>query len=103
MPWIDVEKDVGAFVKALIDAPAPTQVLAISEWMTCKEWLKIWSASTGVKSRFEEAQAGDHPSDDPTGLKLEFLQTSQFLVDFGFTGGDPDVLMPEDVSSMFRF
>lgn len=98
MPWIDVEKDAGAFVKVLIDAPAPTQILAVSEWMTCKKWLDLWSATTGVRSRFEEAPYEAATTDDPSGLKLEFVQTAQFLMDFGFTGEDPDVLLPADVS-----
>ena len=99
MPWIDVEKDAGGFVKALIDAPAPTQILAVSEWMTCRKWLDVWSATTGVRSRFEEADPEAATADDPSGLKLEFFQTGQFLVDFGFTGGDSDVMLPEDVST----
>jgi len=99
MPWIDIEKDLGGFVNALINAPAPTQVLAVSEWMTCKKWLEFWSATTGRRARFEEAQAGAaRTMEDPSGLALQFTQTAQFVTEFGFTGGDPEVLMPEAVS-----
>ena len=100
MPWIDVEKDTGAYVKALIEAPAPTQILGVSEWLTCREWLTLWSSITGVPSRFEAADPAQlNVDNDPTGLTHGFLQTAQFMADFGFTGGDTDVLMPEDVST----
>lgn len=98
MPWIDIDHDLGAFVNALIAAPAPTQVLAASEWLTPKEWLQLWSAATDVKARFEEATSKDAPEDDATGLQLGFAQTGKFLQEFGYTGNDPDVLMPEEVS-----
>ena len=55
MPYIDIEKDTGSYVHALIKAPAPTQVLAVSEWATPRQWLEQWSQATGVASRIERA------------------------------------------------
>lgn len=98
MPYIDVEKDTGPFVKALIDAPAPTQVLAVSEWATAREWLALWSQVTAVGTRVEQADAEEFENNDPTGFMRSILETGRFVGELGFTGGDEKILMPHDVS-----
>jgi hypothetical protein len=100
MPYIDIEKDAGAFVHALIKVPAPTQVLAVSEWATCREWLEQWSRITGIQGRVEQADASEFQGNDPTGFMKSVLETGQFCGEFGFTGGDENILMPEEVSAM---
>jgi hypothetical protein len=99
MPYIDVERDTGSFVKALIDAPAPTQVLGLSKWATPNEWLALWSEVTGIAARIEQASSEEFERNDPTGLMKSVSQTGQFVGEFGFTGSDEKILMPEDVSS----
>ena len=97
LPWIDVEKDCGGVVRALFDAPAPTHVLCVSEWLTGGQFLNLWSRQTGVPAVYEESTE-THTKDDPTGLALQFSQTMKYIVDFGYTCGDPEVVLPEDVS-----
>ena len=101
MPYIDVGRDTGSFVKALIDAPAPKQVLALSKWATPNEWLALWSQVTGVTARVEQADAKEFESNDPTGFMRSILETGQFVAEFGFTGSDENILMPEDVRPNF--
>lgn len=102
MPYIDVERDTGSFVKALIDAPAPTQILAFSEWATPSEWLALWSQVTGVATRIEQADTKEFEGNDPSGFMRSILETGQFVAKFGFTGKDEQILMPEDVSLTFE-
>ncbi|KAI7310542.1 hypothetical protein KC315_g12576 [Hortaea werneckii] len=99
IPWVDVEKDTGAFVKALIEAPPKTQLLGVSEWMTFSDWATLWSNVTGVRSRFEDnvSQEPPPPSNDTFDFKMMFLQTGYFVTEFGYTGGDPDVVGPEEL------
>jgi hypothetical protein len=87
----------------LIRAPAPIQVLAVSEWATPQEWLEQWSRITGVKSRIERADFDQFRADDPTGFMGMMLETSGFMEEFGFTGKDKNILMPEEVSDMEPF
>jgi len=96
-PFVDVEKDTGAFVKALIDAPAPMHVLGTSETLTVAEFLALWSEETGMPSRHEQSPEEEMTKDDVTGLGLEFLETFKFVDEFGYNGGET-VLLPEDVS-----
>lgn len=98
MPYIDVEKDTGSYVHALIKAPAPTQVLAVSEWATVKQWLEQWSRATGVASRAERVDFDHFRGDDPTGFMGMMIETSGFIEELGFAGGDRRILMPEEVS-----
>jgi len=99
MPYIDVERDIGSFVKALIDAPAPTQVLALSKWATPREWLALWSQVTGFASRIAQADAEEFKGNDSTGFMRSVFETGQFVSEFGFTGSDERILMPGDVSA----
>ncbi|KAK5111523.1 hypothetical protein LTR62_004818 [Meristemomyces frigidus] len=97
IPWLDVEKDLGSFVAALFRAPAPTQVLCVSEWLSERQWLGQWTRATGIPSRLEpELSLHDHVDHDPTGLSRQFSETMKYIEDFGYTCGDPDVLVPEE-------
>jgi hypothetical protein len=100
MPYIDIEKDAGAFVHALVKAPAPTQVLAVSEFATSRTWLEQWSIITGFHGQVEQADASEFQGNDPTGFMKSVLETGQFCGEFGFTGRDENILMPEQVSAM---
>lgn len=82
------EQDAGAFVKALIDVPAPTQLLCVSEHLTPTQWMDTWSRITGVVGRVEELPAEASLEKDPIGFKASVLETGLFVRDFGFTGGD---------------
>ncbi|GAB1737777.1 hypothetical protein NU219Hw_g2184t1 [Hortaea werneckii] len=99
IPWVDVERDTGAFVKALIEAPPKTQLLGVSEWMAFDDWAALWSNVTGVRSRFEDTafQQPPRPSSDVFDFKTMFSQTGYFVNEFGYTGGDPDVVGPEEL------
>ncbi|GAB7324559.1 hypothetical protein MBLNU13_g08459t1 [Cladosporium sp. NU13] len=97
MPYIDIEKDTGSYVHALIKAPAPTQVLAVSEWATPRQWLEKWSQATSVASRIERAGPEQFKGDDPTGFMGMMIETSGFIEELGFAGGDRRILMPEEL------
>lgn len=67
--------------------------------MTFDEWAALWSEVTGVKSKFEDAIPKEAPSTNGGfDFKAVLLQTGDFLTEFGFTGGDPNVVEPEEVS-----
>lgn len=101
-PLVDVEKDTGAFVKALIDSPAPISVLGTSETLTMEEFLALWSKETGIPSRHEVSPEEEMLKNDVTGLGLEFAETFRFVDEFAYVGGDTEVLQPDDVSLPFE-
>lgn len=69
--------------------------------MTFDEWATLWSDVTGVKSKFEATLPKEAPSTNGGfDFKAVLLQTGDFLTEFGFTGGDPNVVEPEEVSDL---
>ncbi|KAK3669209.1 hypothetical protein LTR78_010906 [Recurvomyces mirabilis] len=100
LPWVDVQRDLGSFVEALIRTSAPTQVFVVSEWLSGQQWLDQWTKVTGVQARYEAGMSLHERVDkDPTGLSLHFSQTMRYIEDFGYTCGDPSVLMPEELEA----
>lgn len=54
LPFIDIKHDLGAFVHALVQAPAGLQVLGVTEQLTSAEWIALWARENGVKGSFEK-------------------------------------------------
>ena len=99
IPWIDVSRDTGAFVKALIDAPAGLQVVGASEYLSARQWLQLWSAHTGIKAAYELTTLEEFSGHDPTGLMREVGELLMYIEEFGFDGGDPNILTADQVGS----
>ena len=97
VPWIDVAKDTGAFVSALIKAPAGTHVVGASEELSLQQWLDIWSSQIGVSARLERMDRNLVVQNDPTGIMEEMMESFEFMEEHPFDGGDPDVLSPDEV------
>jgi hypothetical protein len=53
---------------------------------------------TGVTTQIEQATAAEFKGDDSTGFMRSVFETGQFVGEFGFTGKDEKILMPQDVS-----
>lgn len=98
-PWVDVERDTGNFVSALVRAPAPTHLLGVSEFLSYNQWVSLWSAHTGVKTQFHNVPVELFTADDPSGLKRTMADVMKSIEEFGYTGGDPDVITPDEVSA----
>ncbi|KAK0865502.1 hypothetical protein LTS02_005304 [Friedmanniomyces endolithicus] len=96
-PWIDVERDTGAFVKALLDAPGGTQVVGASEYLNGSEYFKLLCDHLGAKGTYTEVPFDSMVSDDPTGFKLEIAQVYAFVNEFGYDGGDPEVVTADEL------
>ncbi|KAF2096457.1 putative hscarg dehydrogenase [Rhizodiscina lignyota] len=97
IPWVATERDTGAFVKALVEMPAGKQIIGVSEYMTWPEWTKLWGRVLGVEAKFVQLPMDQFLSDVPEVLKRELYESFAFNAEFGWTGGDPDVLKPTDL------
>lgn len=98
LPWIDTSRDTGAFVKALVDLPAGNDLLGVSQSMTTREWIELWGRVMGVKVGFKQVSADEFFEGVPPPMKIELQDAFEYIEKFGYTGGDPDVLLPEKVS-----
>ncbi|KAK3070999.1 hypothetical protein LTR53_009447 [Teratosphaeriaceae sp. CCFEE 6253] len=96
-PWIDVERDTGAFVSALIDAPGGTQVVGASQYITLNQYLKLLCDHLGVAGTYKRTAFEDNVKDDPTHFKLELAEVYAYVMEFGYDGGDPEVITPDEL------
>ena len=97
MPFVVAHEDTGAFVKALVDLPAGTNLLGVSEHMTFPEYTKLWGDVMGVKATFKEVSEEEFFQGMPEPLKKELVETFRYVEEFGYTGGDPEVKDAEQV------
>lgn len=97
IPWIDVDADTGSFVSALLKAPAGTQVEGASEYLSARDYMKLWTEHLGVHIEFAQASAEEFIGEDPTGLKRMYTEAFLFTEDFGYFGGDPAVKSADQV------
>jgi hypothetical protein len=83
-PFIYTHKDTGPFVKALVDLPAGTNLLATSENLTWPEFTKVWGDVLGVKAIYKEVSFEEHLDGVPGGLNEELLDSFKCANEFGF-------------------
>ena len=99
MPFVVAEQDTGPFVKVLVDMPAGKDAVAVSEYMTFPEWAEIWGRVHGVKIQYKQVSNEELFEGIPDDFMREIRDGFDYINDFGFTGGDPDVLEPSQVST----
>ncbi|KAK3624617.1 hypothetical protein LTR56_014379 [Elasticomyces elasticus] len=97
VPIIDIDRDTGAFVHALLAAPGGIQVTGASEFLPFKTYLQLLCDHLGTSGTFETIPFDGTVKDDPTGWKLELVQVYAFIKEFGYSGGDPEVLTADDL------
>lgn len=100
MPFVVPHEDTGVFVKALVDLPPGKNILGVSENMTWPEWAELWGDILGVKATFKQVSEDEFWQGAPDPLKKELAETFAYVEEFGYTGGDPEVLTVEQVSLM---
>lgn len=98
MPLVVAERDAGAFAKALVvDLPVGKNLMGVSEWMTFDEYAELWGRVNGVKTNYKTISKEEFFEGVPDILAKELGDSFDYIEEFGFTGGDPDVLSPEQV------
>ncbi|KAM0330567.1 hypothetical protein ACHAQA_003514 [Verticillium albo-atrum] len=102
LPWVVVEKDTGIFVKALVEKPAGRSVLAYSQMATWSEFWTLWAEVIGVKVQVKEAGLAEYFEPLPEPARAEFQDSLLYILEFGYTGGDPEVVSLADLDSLAK-
>ena len=97
MPHVVADRDTGSFVKAVVDLPPGKNLLAVSEYMSFPEWVDVWSRVLGVEATYKQVSNDAFFENVPEALGEELKVSFDYIEEFGFTGGDPDVLEPGQV------
>ncbi|KAK0763282.1 hypothetical protein N5P37_004269 [Trichoderma harzianum] len=97
MPFVVPDKDTGAFVKALLDVPPGKTLIGVSEMMTFSTWVEIWGRVLDVQAAYQEVSPGEFYKDFPQPVGQELMDTNEYMIEFGYTGGDPEVMYPNEL------
>lgn len=106
LPFIWILRDTGPLVKKLVEDVQPgARLLGVSKMASYREYLGTWArvvgkelaGDQGIKKvspeEFAEQMRGDKDH------KEHMLETWVFAAEFGYDGGDPEMLYPKDASS----
>lgn len=97
-PIIDPQKSTGPFVRALLDEPAGTSLLAYDSSLTIAEAMDVWSEVTGKEAGF--AQLTLEEMHESSGLPYEVLHGPAFLGEYDFMAGvGGRVITPEELKT----
>lgn len=98
-PFVDPRADVGHFVKMLVGVEAGKNLLGVASWVSWKEWMELFGERVGVKEvKYEEMSVAEMAEMIPGGFGKELADMYQYIDRFGYDGGDPGVVTPEQVS-----
>ena len=98
IPVVDTCADTGAFVKGLLSVPPGRNVLGYSSLVSKEEYMRLWCRHLGVKGAFKQVSADEWDKQFPESMRKEVAEASAYAEEFGYHGGDPDVVHPKDVS-----
>jgi len=101
LPHFNVEKDMGHIVHAAIKTSPGKTILAAGSMVSWEDQLKIWCDTNNVSfGGFDELSIEQFEMFLPVpGLGRELGQMMAFMDEFGYDGGDPNTVAPQDVSS----
>ncbi|KAK3627757.1 hypothetical protein LTR56_000257 [Elasticomyces elasticus] len=96
---VDARRDTGKFTRALLDVPAEVNALGAGGIVSWSDFASLWGKHHGVDCRVERLNREVLEQAIPGGIGAEFADMFEYAAEFGYTGGDPTVVLPEDVET----
>ena len=97
MPYIVPETDTGPFVHALVTTVHTGKyLLAYREMICLGDVMKVWERVNGVKASVRRTTF-----EEDAALDMERAETFAFVNEYGYDGGDPEIVHAQDVSGPF--
>lgn len=104
LPFIWILRDTGPLVKRLVeDVPPGSRLLGVSRMASYREYFSTWARVTGKQLAGDQGIYQVLPEEWSQRLKGDehhaehMRETWEFAKDFGYDGGDPEMLYPKDV------
>ncbi|PMD36789.1 putative NAD dependent epimerase/dehydratase [Hyaloscypha variabilis F] len=99
LPHIDAERDTGYIVRALLECSPGKTVLGAGEMISWSDMLKVWCEVNKVEfGGFDPLSVDQFTRFIPVpGLGRELGEMFAFMDEFGYAGGDPDVVRPSEL------
>ncbi|TRM64442.1 hypothetical protein BD626DRAFT_568198 [Schizophyllum amplum] len=100
-PFVATSQDTGAFVKAAVELPPQSNLLAYSEMASWAEYAKTFQEVTGISLHYQpvtiEQIAAFLPENN---VGREAGEVNLFTEELGWHGGDPSMLFLEDLAKL---
>lgn len=105
LPFIWISRDTGTLVKKLVeDVPPGARLLGVSKMASYRDYLSIWARVVGKNLAGDQGIKQISPKEWAERVrgdkdhKGHMLETWAFAHEFGYDGGDTEMLYPKDVS-----
>jgi hypothetical protein len=105
LPFIWILRDTGPLVKKLVEDVRPgTRLLGVSSMASYREYFSTWARVVGKQLGGDQGIKQVSPEEWSERLrgdkdhKQHMLETWAFAEEFGYDGGDPEMVYPKDVS-----
>ncbi len=102
LPFVDVNKDTGYFVRALVQSAPGKTLLGAGSTMNWRDYAKLWEKSQGVYCTYRQGTMADLEAATsgklPPSFAPSIAHATAYLDEFGYDGGDPNIIRPDEVS-----
>ncbi|KAM0431588.1 hypothetical protein ACHAQK_010213 [Fusarium lateritium] len=95
--FVDAGHDTGAFTKALTQVKPGVVLLGYSSLLSWKEYAALWGKIHNVECHFHRLDRKVLENAIPGGIGEELADMLEYIGEFGYDGGDPDIVYPENL------
>ncbi|KAF2724742.1 NAD(P)-binding protein [Polychaeton citri CBS 116435] len=96
IPLIDLDADLGRLVNALFQTDPGTALLGTTETVSWAQWLDLWAQHNKVTAKYRRATPDEYAA-KIEGISDAVLEEFAFVEEYGFTGGNPHVVDPDEL------
>jgi hypothetical protein len=97
IPHLDPRKDTGPFVRALLQLPPRSTLMAASEWLTWPDWIKIFGKVMNVTTSYKQITVDEL---DDGGPGREIGEMYEFSSKYGYNANQMGTLKTWDLEKV---
>jgi hypothetical protein len=100
IPHLNPRTDTGPFVRALLQLPPRSTLMAASEWCTWPQWIARWGDVNHVKTSYKQVDVDDFDKEIPGGAGKEIGEMYAFSNEYGYNADQKDSLKTWDLEKV---
>jgi hypothetical protein len=100
IPHLDPRKDTGPHVRALLQLPPSSTLMAASEWLTWPQWIELFGDIKDVRTGYKQISVDDMDAYAPGGVGKEIGEMFEFSSEMGYNASQADTLMRWDLEKV---
>jgi hypothetical protein len=100
IPHLNPRTDTGPFVRALLQLPPQSTLMAASEWCTWPQWIQKWGEVNGVKTSYKQVGVDEFDQEIPGGAGREIGEMYAFSSEYGYNADQKNTLKMWDLEKV---